>query len=233
MTRLPLRDGSSEQPGGKKPTGHTSQRSHAGSWIVTYSDMVTLLMAFFIAIISYYAKTSIGTNPPSGDSLVEGRGGEGIAGPRQEETVPKDAVLWRVRFRQGPKVDAGAEFAPVYRDPALDTTEGVLRALAVAKPDKVGDPYILRLPFGLLFGSKGKLTPSGMHILRTLAVNLRDLPYDFTFSVRATDQIPQAVQASIFTSTFGSIHPGRIGVGVRAEADDEPDTVVLMVTPQS
>ena len=192
-----------------------------------------LLMAFFIAIISYYAKESIGTTPKTGDSLVEGQGGSGIAGPRQEETMPKDAILWRVRFRQGPKVDAGAEFAPLYRDPALETTEGVLRALAAAPPGKVGDPYLLHLPFGLLFGSKGKLTPSGMHVLRTLAVNLRDMPYDFYFSVRDIEQIPRAVQAGTFTSTFGGIHPGRIGVGVRTESDGEPDTVLLMVTPQS
>ncbi len=219
--------------GGKGPSKHASKIGHGSSWIVTYSDMVTLLMAFFIALITFSTKESGGKTPRSGDSFVEGKGGSGVAGPKQTEDIPRDAVVWRLRFRQGPKTNVGAEFAPLYRDPSLETTEGVLLALAGTPVDKLGDAYVLQLPFGLLFGSNGKLTPSGSHVVIALANNLRNMPYDFRFTVRDSDHVSRAVHLCTFLSTQGGIHPSRMAVGVRAESDDQPDTVLLSLTPQT
>jgi hypothetical protein len=193
--------------------------------------MITLLIAFFIAIITFSSK-GVGSNAPKGPSHLAGPGGSEVAGPSREEDIPRDAVVLRLRFRQGPKAEAGAEFAPLYRDPTLETTEGVLRALANVPPGKVGDPYTLQLPFGILFGSNSTLTPSGMYLLRTVSANLRNMPYDFRISVRSPLHISRAVRMATFLSTSGGIHPGRIGIGVRVAAGEELDTVVLEFTPQ-
>ena len=220
-TRRAARRSSIAPPGG-----------HGSRWIVTYSDMVTLLIAFFIAIITFSSKHIGGRDAPKGESPLAGLGGSGLAGPKRSEDIPRDAVVWRLRFRQGPKTETGSEFAPLYHDPALETTEGVLRAFSNAPPGKIGDPYTLHLPFGILFGSKSSLTPSGIHLLRTIAANLRNMPYDFHLSVRSPDHLSRAVQMGTYLSTSGGIHPGRIAIGVRAGDGDELDTVLLEVTPQ-
>ena len=219
--------------GNARRTPLASPVVHGTKWIVTYSDMVTLLIAFFIAIITFSSKDIGGRDTRKGESLFSGSGGSGLAGPRRADDVPRNAIVWRLRFRQGPKTDVGAEFSPLYYDPALETTEGVLRALANAPPGKIGDPYTLHLPFGILFGSKSTLTPSGSHLLRTIAVNLRNMPYDFHLSVRSSDHISRAIQMGTILSTNGGIHPGRIGIGVRTGDGDELDTVLLELTPQA
>jgi hypothetical protein len=215
------------RPGGKSP----AESGHGTRWIVTYSDMITLLIAFFIAIITFSSKGVAG-KVRSGPSLLTGPGGSGVAGPAREDDIPCDAVILRPRFSGGPKAAAGSEFAPLYHDPAAETTEGVLKALANAAPVKVGEPYTLRLPFGILFGSNATLTPSGMYLLRTVAANLRDMPYDFHLSVRSPLHISRAVRMGTFLSTSGGIHPGRIGVGVRVADGDALDTVLVEFTPQ-
>ena len=222
----------SHAAGHRKHGGHEGGHGgHGGSWIVTYSDMVTLLMAFFIAIITF-SSSNVGQKSRKKDSAVDGRGGTGVAGPSQKGNPRMDAIVWRLHFRQPRFSETGPEFAPLYRDPSEDTAKGILKALLGTAPGKLGDSYILRLPLSLLFDPGGKLTSSGSHILGALAANLRELPYDFQFRVQDPDQIPLAVRLCSFLSSDGGMHPGRLAVGVRADEGDE-DSVWVVLTRQT
>jgi hypothetical protein len=218
--------------GKHKHAGHGGG-GHGGSWIVTYSDMITLLMAFFIAIITFSSKDNSGKQTSANNSFVPGLGGPGVAGPAHKGGAEAESVVWRPRFRLGPSAAAGAEFASVYRDPAEDASAAILRALAAAPPAALKDGFDVRLPLSLFFsGSSDRLTASGESILRAVAANLRDLPYDFEFRVPDGSQVRRAVAVCTFLSSRGGVHPGRLAVGVR-DGGEDPYAAWLVLTPQN
>ncbi len=212
---------------------HSGTGSHAGSWIVTYSDMITLLMAFFIALITFASKSNTGKEHENRNALMESGSGRDLAGTQRKETIPKNAVVWRLRFRPTSASETGAEFAPLYLDPSADMSTSVLQALLTASSGKLSNCYLLRLPVDLLLGSNGKIKPSGKNMLLAIARNLREMPYDFQFQVPTREQVPEAVELCMFLSTEAGIHPGRLAAGVRQSSERELDYVWLLLTPQT
>ncbi|HTU19942.1 MAG TPA: flagellar motor protein MotB, partial [Gemmataceae bacterium] len=103
--------------------------SRKNSWIVTYSDMVTLLMAFFLCILTFSS----------------------LAGVRKRGGLECDSVVWRPRLKQTLASNPGAAVAPMYRDPSRGMTDRILQALEGAAGEQSADNFAIRLPLGLLF----------------------------------------------------------------------------------
>ena len=66
---------------------------HGASWIVTYSDMITLLMTLFIVIVTFGTKQQDKYSKKN-DSVVGGKGGLGAAGPATQgaDATPSSCV---------------------------------------------------------------------------------------------------------------------------------------------
>ena len=82
-------------------------------WFMTYSDVITLMMTFFILLLTF------ATNEPESyeqmqASMFGGAGAMGIAGDILEEN---DAVLMRQRLRLGRATDRGSEMPPMESSP--------------------------------------------------------------------------------------------------------------------
>jgi flagellar motor protein MotB len=100
--------------------------AHGGTWLVTYCDMITLLIAFFIAIITFASQESGNQKyPKMRDSILYGAGGSGVAGSPHQGT-DHDAVVWR-QFLMAAQ-PAGSKTPPLYTDPSLDKTGPASRA---------------------------------------------------------------------------------------------------------
>src|SRR3989442_9782363 len=96
---------------------------HGCGWIVTYSDMITLLMTMFIVIVTFGGKEGKGSK--KNDSVISGKSGTGAAGPSSAKEADKSAIL--TRFAPlGRTVLRGSEIAPMYDDPSNDWTDSVL-----------------------------------------------------------------------------------------------------------
>src|SRR5262245_8187400 len=131
---------------------------HGCGWIVTYSDMITLLMTMFIVIVTFGGKE--GKGGKKNDSVIGGKSGTGAAGPSTAKEVDKRAVL--TRFAPlGRTVLRGSENAPMYDDPNNDWSDSVLQALEGPEFGKMSDNYFLRLPLSFLFAAPDRLSPSG------------------------------------------------------------------------
>ena len=181
--------------------------SRKNTWLVTYSDMVTLLMAFFLCLLTFSS----------------------LAGLRKRGGLERDSVVWRPRLQPTAAADAEAALEPLYRDPAKDSTDHILQALERAAGTPSADNFAIRLPLSLLFNTDEQLSSSGMRLLHALADNLRDLPWDLQFQVNHTDDTRRAVQLCHFLLSKEGYEPARLAVGARPTRAGERDFVWLVL----
>jgi hypothetical protein len=190
-----------------------SAGGHGGGWLVTYCDMVTLLMACFIMVITFGNKEQDKFSPQQ-RSLVGGKGGSGSAGP-DKRALDRAAVVWRLRSPLARISEDGSEMPSLYADPSPELAANVLQLLDTTSIGTLADSYRMRIPSGLLFDGEGHLTPAAVQLLHAIARNLRHLPYDINFLVDDARTAPQAVGLCLHMAQHEGFHPGRLGVGVR------------------
>lgn len=198
---------------------------HGASWIVTYSDMITLLMTLFIVIVTFGSRSQDRAGKKN-DSLVGGKGGSGAA-----SLTPfggdKTAVLLRVTAL-GRSVIHGSESAPTYSDLSSEPVESVLSALKEAPPGRLSDNFCLRVSGDFLFADGDRLSESGARALGSIASAVRQLPYDIQIQVNSQERLPRASRVMQYLFQMANIHPGRIGIGVRP-TDGDGETIRLLL----
>jgi chemotaxis protein MotB len=205
--------------------GEEGGGGHHGGWIVTYSDMITLLMTMFIVIVTFGSKDKDNYHKKT-DSLVGGKGGTGAAG-EQAKGADRNSVLVRVS-PLGRPVLHGSEAAPVYSDPSTESIESVLKNLTEPPPGKLSDNFQLRLPIAFLFNGDA-LTEPGMRALKNLSEAVSDLPFDIQIQVGEAGNLPRGAHISQYLFQGCGIHPGRLGVAVRPAASGTQDAVWLIL----
>src|SRR5262245_60262712 len=198
--------------GGHGGEGHGGG-GHGGSWLITYCDMITLLMAMFICIITFASKEPE-RYAKKKDSLMYGAGGTGIAGMMQRG-MEQDSIVWRRRPMRGRVGPSGSEMPPRFSESALESTAEVLRGLEETGLGTLEDNYGIRVPLALLFASDGRISPSGKQVLQAVARNVKSLPYDIHLQVNAAANVAKAVMVAKYLWEQQGILPGRMGVGVR------------------
>ncbi len=215
----PRRHGGHGHGGGHKG-GHDAggHGGHSCRWIVTYSDMITLLMACFIMIITFSSKEPEKYSKRR-DSLAGGVGGSGSAGP-EREALERDAVAWRIRPPKARLTDNGSEMPPLYSDPAEAVTAAeALHALESPAPGSLRNSYTLGMPIGLVFTPDGAVSPAGARLARALAHTVWPLPYDVHVRVDDRRDLPRAVRLVQYLVRQEGIFPGRLGAGVSEGGD--------------
>ena len=185
---------------------------HGASWIVTYSDMITLLMACFIMIITFSSKEQEKFSRKR-DSLLSFGESEGLAGPAQNG-LDHDSVIWRVRPPQAHIGTTGSEMPPLHDDPGLEATPEILKGLEASTDNTLKDSYTLRLPLALLFESNGQLSSSAPPLLHAMSIHVRHLPYDLQIAVDDPANTAKAIMLGQYLFQHEMLHPGRLGVGL-------------------
>ena len=184
---------------------------HGGGWLVTYCDMVTLLMACFIMVITFGNKEPDKFSRQRG-SLAGGKGGRTCRRKKRRWIRPR-SFGGSVRLsRASPRT--ARRCPPLYADPSPNLAAEVLRSLETPVLGTLADSYVMRVPIGLLFDNDGRLTPAGTHLLHAIAQNIRHLPYDMRFLVDNSTATPLAISICQQLAQKEGFHPGRLAVGV-------------------
>jgi hypothetical protein len=199
---------------------------HGAKWIVTYSDMITLLMTLFIVIVTFGSKDQ-DKHSKKLDSVVGGAGGTGAAGPTGQG-VGKDSVLVRISPLSR-MVYKGSSTPPMYSDPYPAAASAAMKALEEKPLGKLSDNFAFRVPNDFLFDSAGKLSPSGMTLLRTVANSVRPLPYDVQIRVASKARASAAAKVAQYLFANASLQPWRIAVAVCPPEEGAGEDEVLMV----
>lgn len=204
---------------GSKGHGSGGHGGHeGGSWIITYCDMVTLLMALFICLLTF-ASQHVGAQkrPRAGDSVLDLLNGEGLVAKARDDDL--DAVVWRELPAKPIFTPRGSETAPSYSDPLADTTAVILKLLDEQTPGTLADSYTIRIPLAILFNERDDMSSSGAQILRAQAANLRRLPYTLYLRVCDRENLPRALAVAQHLVKKEGFHPSRLGIGLRDEAE--------------
>ncbi len=199
---------------------------HGAKWIVTYSDMITLLMTLFIVIVTFGSKEQ-DRHSKKLDSIVGGQGGTGFAGPSGQGTG-RDSVMVRVS-PLGRSVYTGSETPPLYSDPYPQPAAAALRALDESPAGRLSDNFAFRVPAEFLFDARGGLTASGATFLRGVGSAVRHLPFDVQLQVAGKERVPAAAKAVQYLFTNASLQPWRLGVAVCGGPGGVPEGEVRLV----
>ncbi len=97
------------------------------AWFMTYSDVITLMMTFFILLLTF------ATNEPEQFERMKvavfgGGGGTGLIG-ENNNPVELDATVVRFRPRTARQTMRGTEMPPLHEEPATDSVARGLKAL--------------------------------------------------------------------------------------------------------
>ena len=187
----------------------------APGWMLTYSDVITLLMTFFVLLLTF------ATDEPENfermrTAMFGGGPGSGIAGPQKR--TDQDSVLWRERSLAGRLPQRGSEMPPLHSDPSLTAVAQGLTALDEPSQFSLSDSHGVKIPFGLVFGKGNKLSAVGVRLFHSIAGNVRSLPFNLQILVSDIRYLDKAIATASFLVESESLPAGRIGVGVKGVA---------------
>lgn len=158
------------------------------AWFMTYSDVITLLMTFFILLLTFASteperfEKSVAKLSSSGSAT--GTAGDAIKG------LDNDSFVSRLRVPASRIALRGAEMPPITRAPADETWGDGLRSLNEdeAKQNELTS-HAFDVPIATIFDSNNRLTSNGISICSQLSRQLQDLPF------RASLQFENRAQA--------------------------------------
>jgi chemotaxis protein MotB len=188
------------------------------AWFMTYSDVITLLMTFFILLLTFST-----TEPERYERVARNifgqSGATGLVGYEQKGADP-DSWAQRVRPRAARIALHGAEMPPVTQQPA-ESASG--RGLEAANEDQAQKDVMLQysilLPAAELMNSNLNLTSKGAQIATKLAAQLRSLSIHCAIEISTKTLSPNAVALLDHLYQVEGTRPGQISIGF---ADDVP-----------
>ncbi len=195
---------------------------------MTFSDVITLLMTFFILLLTF------ATNEPESFERMQvslfGGGGTGIAG-KNIGPMDQDTVLMRERPRSGRITHRGSEMPPTYTDPAYESLANGISGLEEHEERVLSTTHSLTVSTSLLVNSDGEVTSFGAQQLRMLGIQMKKRPLQLDLVVGSNDAVATAITLAQHLMAQEGITLGRVGVGL-APSQVPNDVVRLIMTQQ-
>lgn len=181
------------------------------AWFMTYSDVITLLMTFFILLLTF------ATNEPEHFARMQiamfgGGSSTGLAG-KNEDPFDKDALLLRVRPNSSRLTIRGSETPPIDTDPHYQTLEKGVQSLET--PNELADSERLSIlvPLSALVDEQGMVTAVGQQQLRMIATQMRRMPIHVRMDVNRDQDIDACLALAQELVSGNKISPGRMSIG--------------------
>jgi flagellar motor protein MotB len=184
------------------------------AWFMTYSDVITLLMTFFILLLTFST-----TEPEKFDKVVSSAfgssGATGVVGHVHERMDNKSSVQ-RVRPRAARIAMTGSEMPPMDGEPPSKAVGKGLQSVDddQAKID-VMKTNSFQLSFGSLINENGNITPRGANLAALLTEQLRNLPVHC--SIKFSDEKLANRAAGFLQHLYevNGVRPGQVGIGLQ------------------
>ena len=183
------------------------------AWFMTYSDVITLLMTFFILLLTFST-----TEPERFERIQKavfnggqatGIAGDPVKGPENESWIQ------RVRPRAARMAMQGAEMAPYKRQPSKTAVgNGLMGATEEETKQDVMSTNEIDVKHSLLIDENLNITSRGALLVEMLAVQLESLPVHLNIQVGNLEQGKKAVKLLSQLYQVHQIRPGQLGVSV-------------------
>jgi chemotaxis protein MotB len=205
---------------------HHEHGGHGDKWLVTYCDMITLLIAFFICILTF-ASSENGNKSHSRmrDSVIYGPGGSGALGSKGADA---DSVVWRQVLASVSFYGVGSSSAPSYSDPHMKVNEQVLDMLDHSAKTIFDENFSFRVPLSVFMKDANTFSPAGRRLLGNIAFGLRQFPFDLIIQIEDPDLFPIAFRLSKHLTELAGCPPSRTGISLLDHGTRQRNSVRFM-----
>ena len=182
------------------------------AWFMTYSDVITLLMTFFILLLTFAS-----SEPEKFErlqvSLFSGAGATGFAGP-SPNGQEKDSFAQRTRPRASRITMDGSKMPPTHKDAPTVANGGEVAGLTKEELKPTSERFEVQFRRNLIFNEE-KLTAQAHRVAHGMAAQLKRLPIDVTLLIASPDHRKEAMAFAQHLVTNHGVLPGRIAIGYR------------------
>lgn len=196
------------------------------AWFMTYSDVITLLMTFFILLLTF-ATTEPERFEKVTVSVFGSAGATGVAGHKHNQ-LDKNSWSQRVRPRAARIAMQGSEMPPIQNDVESAAVGKGLQSVSeeAAKKD-VMKSYAFNLPLTKLVDANLKVTRKGQQVASKLSEQLRSLAIHCTLEIsqRSLDERVCAFAHHLYH--VERARPGQIGTGIANDVDSDMVRIVI------
>ncbi len=183
------------------------------AWFMTYSDVITLLMTFFILLLTFstteperFEKVQASVHSAGGATGVVGKPVDGLA---------KDSWITRIRPPAARIATRGSEMPPLTYAPVKKTFGAGLKALEPnEKKHNEATSHFFDVEINTLFDSSGELTGQGKQICKMLAGQLEELPFQASIQFSNAMDSPKVVSMMSYLFDETKTRPGQVGMSL-------------------
>ncbi len=196
-------------------------------WFMTYSDVITLMMTFFILLLTFstsdperFEQMKVSVFGASGSSGLIGRPPEGIE---------KDSWSVRIRPRSARLTDRGSETPSIDKDSPLESVGKGLAGLTDEEERNVVEVIELTIPGDSLGSPEGELFEFGVHNLQILANTIRNHDYFVTLEFNEEAQLPRVLASLSFLLQNKGVEADQVAICRDRFEDLDPNDVRLVL----
>ncbi|MCA9136741.1 MAG: flagellar motor protein MotB [Planctomycetales bacterium] len=196
------------------------------AWFMTYSDVITLLMTFFILLLTF-ATTEPERFEKVTVSVFGAAGATGVAGHKHDQ-LDRNAWSQRVRPRAARIAMQGSEMPPIEKEISNAAVGQGLEAISDKASQKdVMKSYAFELPLEKLVDQNLTVTRNGMQVASKLSAQLRSLSIHCTFEISNRDLDKRVCAFADHLYHVEMARPGQIGVGIADNVDSKMVRIVI------
>ncbi len=191
------------------------------AWFMTYSDVITLLMTFFILLLTF-ATTEPERFEKTLTSTFANGAATGTVGAKLD-AMDNDAWVSRIRPPASRIAMRGAEMPPITQRPASESFGEGLRSLneEEAKQNEMTS-HSFDVPYAQLFDSDDQLTANGKLVCQMLAGQLRELPFQAAIQFAQPERSKQLVKMTQFLFDTQKTRPGQVSLNLIVPTEARP-----------
>ncbi|OUT61988.1 flagellar motor protein MotB [Stieleria bergensis] len=182
------------------------------AWFMTFSDVITLLMTFFILLLTFST-----TEPERFEQITASVfGSDGSTGHIGTEQLMMDRDSWstRVRPRAARIAIQGSEMPPIVKEYAGGPSgEGIAGPSEEAEKKDVVKTYSFELPIDRLINQNLQPTRKGIQALSSLAKQLDSL--ELHCALEVSDKTGSGKVSALADYLYHNLNvrPGQVGIG--------------------
>lgn len=196
------------------------------AWFMTYSDVITLLMTFFILLLTFST-----TEPERFErvtsKLFGSSGATGVAG-HEHDQLDKDSWSQRVRPRAARIAMQGSEMPSIVTEASRASVGRGLSAISEEESEKdVMNSYSFETPLAELINENENLTQQGVQVAQKLSSQLRSLPVHLAIQLSHRPSGRRAAAFAHYLYHVQNTRPGQVSVGFADDIDSNSIRFVI------
>ncbi|OYP32297.1 flagellar motor protein MotB [Rhodopirellula sp. MGV] len=183
------------------------------AWFMTYSDVITLLMTFFILLLTF-ATTEPERFEKVTVSVFGAAGATGVAGHKHEQ-LDKDSFTTRIRPRVARLAVQGAEMPPIEKEVAKAAVGKGLEGPTEAEAKRdVMKTFAFELPIKRMVEDNMTVNRQGAQAAAKLAEQLRSLSIHCVLEFGERDLEDRVCAFADYLYHVEKARPGQIGTAI-------------------